>query len=262
MIARLAGFLLLSTLLAGCGSTSAVERRVDELEQELRDLRRSHAMASQRIRDIDRLNQTTFLLQDSIEQLGLESDRLREADGKREQRLRILEAALFGDGEPSRPAAPAPRAAAPAAPASAGAARPSGRSAADPPAGSDIRTVYSAAYQAMEARQIEAAVAGFERLLAEAPRSDLADNAHYWLGEIFQALGDLDRSERHFRTILDEYPSGNKVPDALYKLGVLAELHGNREAAVPWYRKVISQYPWSPVAEKAAERLGEQLPAP
>lgn len=245
-------------LLAGCGSSSAMERRVDELEQELRDLRRSHALVSQRVRDVDRLGQTTFLLQDSIEQLSLEVDRLRSQDPQYETRLKVLETALFGDGGPARAGASrAVRASAPAAvepPARAAVA------AAELADGEDPRGIYQDAYAAMDGGRVEAAIAGFEKLLAVAPRHDLADNAHYWLGEIYQRLGDRRTAGMHFQSILDAYPGGNKVPDAMYKLGVLAEEAGDQAQALTWYRKVIEQFAWSPVAEKASVKLG-QTPA-
>jgi tol-pal system protein YbgF len=246
---------MIALFLGGCGSTAAVERRVDELEQELRDLRRSHALVSQRVRDVDRLGQTTFLLQDSIEQLGLEVDRLQSQDTERNARLKATEAALFGDGPRTagQAVAPLPR---PVVPAPAAAAAPAGVAAPT----DDPRGVYQEAYAAMDGGQLEAAIAGFERLLALAPKHDLADNAHYWLGEIFQRLGDVRTASIHFRSIIEEYAGGNKVPDALYKLGTLAEDAGNRDEAAAWYRKVVEQYAWSPVAEKASTRLG-QAPA-
>lgn len=251
---------MLALLVGGCGSTAAVERRVDEMEQELRDLRRSHALVSQRVRDVDRLGQTTFLLQDSIEQLSLEVDRLQSQDTERNARLKATEAALFGDApaDPVAVARSAPRGAAVAPAAPAPVRTPVGAAARE--ATDDPRGVYQDAYAAMDGGQLETAIAGFEHLLAVAPKHDLADNAHYWLGEIFQRLGDIRTAGIHFHRIIEEYSGGNKVPDALYKLGTLAEDAGNRDEAATWYRKVVEQYAWSPVAEKASVRLG-QTPA-
>lgn len=247
---------MIALFAAGCGSTAAVERRVDELEQELRDLRRSHALVSQRVRDVDRLGQTTFLLQDSIEQLSLEVDRLQSQEAERTARLKATETALFGDSPASPRAAKQPPES--SAPAPRNAPAPAAAAAAD----DDPRTIYQEAYAAMDGGRLEAAMAAFERLLAVAPKHDLADNAHYWLGEIFQRLGDVGTASIHFRSIIEEHPGGNKVPDALYKLGTLAEEAGNRQEAAAWYRKVVEQYAWSPVAEKASARLGQAAPNP
>ena len=118
----------------------------------------------------------------------------------------------------------------------------------------DDRGIYQHAYAAMQQDDPDTAVPAFQELLRRFPQSDLADNAHYWLGEIYSGLGDTTTAAKHFRRILDDYPSGNKVPDAMYKLGVLAQEAGNCRDAESWYRKVREQYPWSPVSEKIEER--------
>lgn len=257
--ARTAGLAALMSMVAACASGGEMASRVDALESELRDLRRSHALSSQRIREIDRLGQTTYLLQDSIEQLSLELEDLRTQQEDVLTRLKVLEAATFGDGsKPSVSADPSRSRPEPSRREVVG----SSRSGSDEERRfKDPRTLYQHAYGAMEEEQLTRATEGFEELLDRWPKSDLADNAHYWLGEVFASVGDVDKAERHFKEILEEYPAGNKVPDAMYKLGVLAEDRGDSRGAGTWYRKVREQYPWSPVAEKAAQRMGAEGPS-
>lgn len=248
---RQSGWLVLGLALAtvACSHNAALQLEVDEMSRELNDLRRSHAIAAQRMRELDRLGQTTYLIQDSLERLSIEVDQLRAAIEEQATRAQVVEAAVFGNDAGDAPLL-APRDVATAPSSAAPPAR------ALPPA-NDARGVYQAAYQAMQDGNVDVAVAGFEDLLQRFNDDDLADNAHYWLGEIFISLGDLARAEQHFRTILDRYPGGNKVPDATYKLGTIAQAAGDCEVARAWYGKVTSQFSWSPVAEKVPQRLAE-----
>ncbi|RMF19497.1 MAG: tol-pal system protein YbgF [Candidatus Dadabacteria bacterium] len=244
-------------LLSGCASAGLSER-VDQLDREFRELRRGHAVTAQRLREIDRLNQTSFLVQDSIERLGLELQALRQEVTKMQQELRVVNAALFSVKPTDQP--PAPSASAGRAPQPRRVAPPArttpeaGGAQAQSDLPDDDRGIYQIAYAAMQQDDPDTAVRAFQKLLKKFPQSDLADNAHYWLGEIYAGLGDSATAEKHFHKILEEYPSGNKVPDAMYKLGVLAQESGDCSAAMSWYRKVREQYPWSPVSEKIEER--------
>lgn len=250
---------------AACASAST-QQRVDDLNKDLQELRRSHALTSQRIRELDRLNQTTFLIQDSLEHVDLEVEKLARTIDDIQTQLRVVNAALFDvtprathDGNIAQPAVaplPAPRQEI----SGSGAETPVAKlSVKQTPAtlAADDRGIYQQAYEAMQGGQTDLAVVAFGDLLNRFPQSDLADNAYYWLGEIYAGMGDTGAAQTHFRKILEAYPAGNKVPDALYKLGVLAQEQGDCERAASWYRKVQEQYPWSPVAEKSSVKIQE-----
>lgn len=51
------------------------------------------------------------------------------------------------------------------------------------------------------------------------PQSDLADNAYYWMGEIYYAGKNYPAAIQSFQTVMQLYPQGNKVPDAMLKMG-------------------------------------------
>ena len=51
------------------------------------------------------------------------------------------------------------------------------------------------------------------------PHHELADNAQYWLGEVYYDQKDYARALTEFRATVTAYPRGNKVADALLKVG-------------------------------------------
>lgn len=262
-------------LISGCAASS-LQQKQDDLNKDLQELRRSHALTTQRIRELDRLNQTTFLIQDGIEQLSLEIERLGRSLSEMQTQMKIVQAALF-DVDPNKTYAAgavepqsitahrqsdASSEAILASSSNAKAAKSARATSVDAPtpqiaSGQDDRGIYQVAYEAMQAGRTDDAVAGFSALIERFASSDLADNAHYWLGEIYLSLGDQGSAARHFQQIIDTYPSGNKVPDALYKLGVLAHDQGNCASATSWYRKVQEQFPWAAVSEKVTIKLNE-----
>lgn len=60
----------------------------------------------------------------------------------------------------------------------------------------------------------------FKEIEQEHARSDLADNAIYWLAEDDREAGRLNRAQAGFMRILSDYPAGNKVEDAMFMLGL------------------------------------------
>jgi tol-pal system protein YbgF len=230
-----------------------LELKVESLSQEVEDLRKTQALMVQQLRQLDRVHQTTYLLQENLEKLSLELEQIKgEIEGIK-TRLKILEAAVFSpppkkegwerkeEGEQRK-------------------IEEGKKSGEEKEKISDPRTLYQSAYQAFQAGDLNNARSGFQALLQNFPESDLADNALFWLGEIALKENDLEKAKTFFQGVVDRYPLGNKVPDALYKLGVIEKERGNLSQAQGYFQKVIQEYPWSPVADKAKERMKEIRP--
>ena len=105
-----------------------------------------------------------------------------------------------------------------------------------------------------QGRHFEAEEA-FRRFLGESGDSDLADNAHYWIGESRVARGELQSALAAFRDTVRLHPRGNKAADALYKIGVLLERLGDLGEARDSYLDLLSDYPLSPLTDQARGRL-------
>ena len=67
------------------------------------------------------------------------------------------------------------------------------------------------------------AEASFQRFLQANPKSELADNAQYWIGECRYSRNDLKGALAAFREVVERFPKGNKVPDAMLKAGQCLE---------------------------------------
>ncbi|GAK52929.1 hypothetical protein U14_04188 [Candidatus Moduliflexus flocculans] len=78
---------------------------------------------------------------------------------------------------------------------------------------------YNQAMQAYRMQDYWTAMSKFQEVATMYPQSDLADNAYYWIGEIYYASRNYAEAIRSFQTVMQMYPSGNKLPDAMLKMG-------------------------------------------
>jgi tol-pal system protein YbgF len=101
------------------------------------------------------------------------------------------------------------------------------------------------------------AEASFQRFLQANPKSDLSDNAEYWIGECRYARGDTRGALAAFRETVERFPEGNKVADALLKAGQCLEAMGDVEGARVTYREVTRRFPGTAASAVAEERLGK-----
>lgn len=123
------------------------------------------------------------------------------------------------------------------------------------PVTEDVRDLYDASYTLFHERRYDEAEKSFLRFLKLHPRTDLSDNAQFWLGECHYARGDYDGALAAFMATVERYPSGNKVPDALVKAGKSLEALGDREGAIETYREILRRFEGTAAAAIASERL-------
>lgn len=88
-----------------------------------------------------------------------------------------------------------------------------------PPQYGSADQAYNQAMQAYRSRDYQTALSKFQEVATRYAQSDLADNAHYWTGEIYYAWKNFPMAIQSFQTVVQAYPQGNKVPDALLKMG-------------------------------------------
>jgi tol-pal system protein YbgF len=121
--------------------------------------------------------------------------------------------------------------------------------------GGDAANEYRAAVDLVKATSYVDALAALRAFLARYPRHDYADNAQYWIGEVFYAQKEYARALSEFRKVVEVYPRGNKVPDALLKLGYCYQAMGQGDKARAMLEQVVNRYPKSEPAMLAAKRL-------
>lgn len=118
-----------------------------------------------------------------------------------------------------------------------------------------IRRDYETAWRALEKKDYRLAVTRFKEFLQKHPKSRLANNAQYWIGESHYALREFDQAILEFDAVRSRYPQGDKVPAALLKQGfAFAEL-GEKVNARLILQEVVEKYAQSPEAVQAKQRL-------
>ena len=116
------------------------------------------------------------------------------------------------------------------------------------------QAVYDRAYTLYHQGRFSETETAFRDFLERYPRSELADNASYWVGESQYARGDLRQALQSFQATVERYPTGNKTADALLKVGQCFEGLGDRESARAAYDTVLERFGESAAAEVARER--------
>ena len=95
----------------------------------------------------------------------------------------------------------------------------------------------------------------FQRFLKLHPKSKLADNAQYWIGEIYYVQGQWEKAAIQFQKIKKNYPGSDKTAAALLKQGLSFEKLGEKESAISRMKKVVREFPDSEEARIARKRL-------
>ena len=101
----------------------------------------------------------------------------------------------------------------------------------------------------------EEAMAGFKNFLTLYPTSDLADNAHFWIGECYRALTKYEEAILAYQKVINGYPKGNKVPSAMLQQALTFEKINDMTTANLVFKKLVKNFPNTKEAEIARKRL-------
>lgn len=114
---------------------------------------------------------------------------------------------------------------------------------------------YDAAFALMKQGQYSKAAKAFREFIGKYPRSQLADNAQYWIGEVLYVGRNFKSAREEFAKVLADYPGSDKSADAALKAGFshyeLGEFAKAREALT----QVVAKYPNTRPGKSAEERL-------
>jgi tol-pal system protein YbgF len=115
--------------------------------------------------------------------------------------------------------------------------------------------LYQTAYRDYQRGNYDLAIAGFRDFVAKFPKSDLADNAAYWIGESLYSQKKYRDSIAQFDLVVNDYPTSDKVPSALLKKGYAYIALGEKAQGIVQLQYVVHEHPKSPEATKAREEL-------
>ena len=203
---------------SGAGQLSELFYRIQVLQQDLKDLRGTIEEQSYLIKRLERSQKEQYLdLDNRLVQLGgadLESRAVQTEDKESSEEVTtpISEVPEF-DNE---------------------------------------REAYQYAFDLMRNRQYQESLAGFEEIIVAFPNGQYTPNAFYWIGELYLAQGDNEKSRQSFIQVISLYPDHQKVPDAMYKLGVVYFALGDNQSAIRYLGQVQQEYPNSSAAGLAA----------
>jgi len=121
------------------------------------------------------------------------------------------------------------------------------------PGGADPQ--YQRALQLYREGQSEEAIRLLRDFLRQNPKSDLADNAQFWLGEAYYSRGDYNRAIIELNEVLLKYSQGDEVPGALLGLATAFANSGDKIDARLILQKLISDHGDTEEAKVGREQL-------
>ena len=118
--------------------------------------------------------------------------------------------------------------------------------------------MYDTAWADYTTGQWALAIQGFEAYISSFPRSELADDARFYIGSTHYADGQYRDAATAFEEVVLNYPDGDRVAEALYKRGLALGRLGEPELARQAFELVVQNYPddnMANLAQQALDRL-------
>lgn len=122
-------------------------------------------------------------------------------------------------------------------------------------AGLSPQKLYDTAYADYTSGQWKLAVTGFETFIKSFPRSELADDAQYYIAETLSLDGRDEEAISAYDRLLANYPGGDFVPKGYYKRGLVFERLGQRDRAKESWEALVAKFPDSDDARMAKQKL-------
>jgi tol-pal system protein YbgF len=127
-----------------------------------------------------------------------------------------------------------------------------------PPAvgpGVSPQRMYDTAWSDYTAGQWELCIGGFEQYLRTFPRSELAADAQFYIGECYFLSGKFTEAVDAYNRTITGYPRSAQVASALYKRGLAFERLQQYDRARESYEQVVKNHADSDAARLAKQNL-------
>jgi tol-pal system protein YbgF len=96
---------------------------------------------------------------------------------------------------------------------------------------------------------------GFLKLLKDYPKSKMADNAQFWIGETYFKEKWYQKAILEYQKVIENYPKGSKVAAAYLKQGIAFTELGEKGNARLIFNQLIKKFPGSGEAAIAKKKL-------
>jgi len=123
----------------------------------------------------------------------------------------------------------------------------------------DSETAYKKAIELYSIKKLYEARNAFLDFIKKFPNDKYTDNAFFWIGKVYQELGDTAKAESVFKSLIEKceerkLPDCNKLPDTYLMLMRINLDKGNTEEANKYYSVLIEKFPTSDAAIRAREQ--------
>jgi len=115
--------------------------------------------------------------------------------------------------------------------------------------------LYNTALADFTAGQWALCIEGFNTYLRSFSRTDLADDAQWYVGECYQQDGKFTEAIDAYNRVITGYPKGDRVPDAYYKRGMALSAMGQADRARESFEMLIKLYPDHDMARLAKQQM-------
>lgn len=250
---------LLPLLMGGCLATrqdvdllrSEAQANREAQDRQIQELiRRTEAM-------LDSLSGQNVRMRADVANRLVQIDRqlvqIQALNGQSQQQLRALQEQIDQRAEAARRAA-----ADTVTTASGDAPRPSSADDARDATPTSAGEAYDAAMAAFRRGSLSTARLGFQEFLRVAPQDRRAAGVQLLIGETYAR--DPESAIAEYQKVVDNYPRSTQAPTALLRIGKLELGRGNRTEARARFNEIVRAYPRSPEATEARTELG-RLPA-
>jgi tol-pal system protein YbgF len=204
-----------------------------------------------------KVEENRFLTKRAVERDTTDQDSMRTGVSALNERVARLETEVKRLTEyVSLPTSALPGAAAPPVrPPSPAAVEKPGPQPAPAPALSAEDNLYESALAKFKAGKSEEALAGFKHFLGNHPKSKLADNAQFWVGECYFSLKQYEQAILAYQEVIKNYPEGNKVSSAMLRQALAFTEIKDTTSAKLLFKKIVKSYPNSSEAKIAEAKL-------
>jgi tol-pal system protein YbgF len=121
--------------------------------------------------------------------------------------------------------------------------------------GMSPQRLYSTALADFTAGQWALCIEGFNTYLRSFSRSDLGDDAQWYVGECYQQDGKFTEAIDAYNRVITTYPKGDRVPDAYYKRGIAFSQLGQTDRAVESLEMLMRTFPDHDMARLAKQQI-------
>ncbi len=117
------------------------------------------------------------------------------------------------------------------------------------------KDLYNLAMKYFEQGKISQSKDKFKNFIIKYPDSNNADNAQFWISEIYYKEKWYEKAILEYQKVIEHYPKGNKVPAAYLKQGYAFNKIGQKAKAKLILNKLIKKFPKAPEAKKKRKKL-------